>query len=524
MKIALAQLDPCVGDLDANLDAMLLAAQMAARQKAGLLVFPNAVLTGAPIDGLAASETFVRDARAHLERYAAETPVLSLVPGLTEVDGSRHRCEIELFTAGGGALDSLGAPAEQEDDACPAISAGGLTIAVLLGRHFAEEVEIDGVDVLVEMCADAFGSPYAAQAACGHLSRLSAIAARCKAHVVTANLCGASDEHVFSGNSTATAPNGSLVHASPIDAAEVFTFDTCAGDAQLFETREQVQLDPVETVWRAVVAGTRAYVRKNGFSDVVVGLSGGLDSAVVATVAADAIGAEHVHGALMPGPYSSEGSLADAAELVRNLGCDSVTVPIAAPLGSFHELLAPVCGGAVEGLAAENLQARLRTVCLMTLSNARGWLLLNTGNKSEAAMGFSTLYGDTAGAYAPIGDLYKSEVYALARWRREKGASIPQACIDKAPSAELYPDAKDSDRLPPYDVLDAVLYDHIEEELGAAELVLSGHEPSLVHDVLRRVQAAEFKRRQEPPAPHVQGCALTAGRAWPVTNGWVDNS
>ncbi len=524
MKIAVAQLDPRVGDLGANLDAMLLAAQMAARQEAELLVFPNASLTGAPVDGLAASQAFVDDARAHLQRFAQETPVLSLVAGVSAIDEARGRCDVELFACGDGAATSMGVPALQGDDSCPALVAGGLNVAVLLGRHFAEGVELSDMDVLVEMCADAFGGMYAAPAAQGCLERHMRIAASCGAHLVSANLCGAADTCVFAGNSVVAAPDGRLVHASPIDAAEVFTFDTQAGAAQVCEDMEDARLAPEETVWRALKIATRDYVRKNGFSDVAVGLSGGIDSAVVATIAADALGAAHVHGVAMPGPYSSPGSVADARALAENLGCDIVEAPIDGPLAAFHETLGEACGGAVGGVAAENLQARIRCVHLMTIANAHGRLVLNTGNKSEAAMGFSTLYGDTAGAFASIGDLYKSEVYALARWRAGQGASIPQASIDKAPSAELYPDARDSDRLPPYDVLDAVLYDHVEGEMGVRALVGAGHDEALARRVVAQVQASEFKRRQEPPAPHVQGCALTVQRAWPVTNAWVDNS
>ena len=524
MKIAVAQLDPCVGDLDANLDAMLLAAQMAERQEADLLVFPNASLTGAPLDGLAASAAFVADAREHLRRFAQETPVLCLAAGVSEIDERRGRCDVELFACGDGAVTSMGVPALQDDASCPALVAGGLNVAVLLGRHFARDVELSDMDVLVEMCADAFGTAYAARAATGQLEDLSSIAATCKAHVVAANLCGAADSHVFSGNSAVLAPDGRLVHASPIDAAEVFTFDTQAGEAQVCEDFEDVRVEPEEIVWRALKAATRDYVRKNGFSDVVVGLSGGIDSAVVATIAADALGAGHVHGVAMPGPCSTPGSVADARALAENLGCELVELPIDGPLAAFHKALGGACGGEVGGVAAENLQARVRCVQLMTLANASGRIVLNTGNKSEAAMGFSTLYGDTAGAYAPIGDLYKSEVYALARWRAAQGPSIPQASIDKAPSAELYPGARDDDRLPPYDVLDAVLFDHVEGEMGAKALVEAGHDAAVVEQVLRQVQAAEFKRRAEPPAPHIQGCSLSFQRNWPVTNRWVDNS
>ncbi len=522
MKIALAQLNPCTGDLESNLDAMLLADNMAQKQGADMLVFPNGALTGVPIEGMISYETFIRDAQKALQKYAEECSVYSLVTGLSAFDEKRHRCDIELFLAAEGQLESLGVPAKQDNQICPGITAGGLNIAILLGRHFARESSLNDMDILIEISADAFGTDYAAPAACNDLSRMSAIANSCDAYFLYSNLCGSSDSVVFAGNSCVTAPDGSLIHACPIDKAEVFTFEVQSKKAQAYETREQHQLEPEETVWKAITVGIRDYVRKNGFSDVLVGISGGIDSAVVATLAVDALGAKHVHGLAMPGPYSSEGSLEDAQELARNLDIDLKVAPINAPLSSFHELLGPLCGGAVQDLAAENLQARIRCVELMTLCNAHNYLLLNTGNKSEAAVGFSTLYGDTAGAYAPIGDIYKSEVFALAKWRRSKSASIPQNCIDKKPSAELYPDAKDEDRLPPYDVLDSILYDHIEEELGAKELVLSGHEPAVVQKVLKAVKNAEYKRRQEPISPHVQGCSLTMQRNWPITNGYAE--
>ena len=205
-----------------------------------------------------------------------------------------------------------------------------------------------------------------------------------------------------------------------------------------------------------------------------------------------------------------------------NLGITCDVIPITGPLEAFERVLAQACEGSVDGLAAENLQARVRTVELMTIANSHGWLMLNCGNKSEAAMGFSTLYGDTAGAFAPIGDIYKTEVYELAQWRNTHDAVIPQSAIDKEPSAELYEGARDIDRLPPYDKLDELLEAHIEDEMGAAELIEAGFDPELVETVLKTVQANEYKRRSEPIAPHVLGRSFTRDRAWPITNGWVD--
>jgi NAD+ synthetase len=290
---------------------------------------------------------------------------------------------------------------------------------------------------------------------------------------------------------------------------------------------------PYEADWKAIVISIRDYMHKNGFSDALLGLSGGIDSAVTATLAVDALGAEHVHGLLMPGPHSSKGSIKDAEELAANLGIQTLTIAIDKPLQAFTSLydklpdIGPAPGAE---LARQNIQARIRTIHLMHLSNSQGWLLLNTGNKSEAAMGYSTLYGDTAGALAPLGNVYKSDVYGLARWRNERKAVIPQSSIDKQPSAELYDGQLDSDALPPYPLLDNVLRLHIEEGMGVDQILEylsrtpeSGEiDAELVENILDKVRAAEYKRRQEPLAPSLGYVDIGNDRGWPITNGFVD--
>lgn len=532
MKVAIAQLDPTVGDLDGNLDSALEAARTAAERGADLVVYPAHALTGAPLEGLASSAAFVADAEAHLQRFVDACPIDALVSCITlaqqadedlaEGDEDEFVCVPAVYIVGEGSCEVLSIPVLEDAESCSMVEIDGENIAVLLEDHVASESLLDSAELIVEMSADVFGEQTAAPAAWGAMERLEQLARGNAAFVADVNLCGAADTMVYAGNSTVTAPDGTLVYAAPVADEALFVFDTQT-DAAAYDGPD-ADMEPCAVLWEGIVAGTRDYIRKNGFADVMVGLSGGIDSAVVAAVAADAIGAERVHAVLMPSKYSSEGSITDAQQLVRNFGMDAVTVPINEPVEAFHRVLAEPCGGAVEGLAAENLQARVRTVYLMTLSNAHGWLLLNTGNKSEAAMGFSTLYGDTAGAYAPIGDIYKTDVYALAQWRVEQGPSIPQACIDKAPSAELYPGATDQDRLPPYAQLDDLLCDHIEGNMDAAELVARGHDRAMVESVLRAVRVNEFKRRLEPMAPKVQGCSLTDDRAWPVTNGWRDAS
>jgi len=251
-----------------------------------------------------------------------------------------------------------------------------------------------------------------------------------------------------------------------------------------------------------------AFVRGAGFTDVVIGLSGGMDSTLVAVMAADALGADHVHGVMLPGPYSSESSIDDAEALALALGISNITVPICEPFEAFEAVLARACGGALTGLAAENTQARCRMVCLMALSNAYGWMLVNTGNKSEAMMGYSTLYGDTAGAFAPIGGLYKTDVFAVARWRNRQAEiagevpPIPEHVFVKPPSAELSPDQEDEKSMGiDYPTLDRLLKAHVDRGLDAAALVSEGFDAADVERVLRTVRATAFKRALEPPCP-----------------------
>lgn len=524
MLIAIAQVDPRVGDLSGNMHKMLDCANQAAFKNAELVIFSAGSLTGAHIGGLVDHMPFIEDAKVHLKKFASESPIPALIScaDINQIEEDAYTVVPTLFLAGAGKLESLGAPSLLEEDVVPMIEVCGTNLSVLFDGHYEPGTKIDNVDVMVEMNYDAFGDVFAAPAARGELRPLSALASENNAFLVCTNQCGAADSVVFSGNSTVTAPNGSLMHASPIDEEDVFVFDTAPGAVHEVQQRPAVELDICEIVWRALVVATRDFVHKNGFTDVVIGLSGGIDSTVVATIAKDALGAAHVHCVGLPGPYSSAGSIDDATELAANLGIDFQQISIGDMFDASMETLAEPCGGEVAGLAKENLQARLRTVCLMTLSNAHGWLMLNCGNKSEAAMGFSTLYGDTAGAFAPIGDIYKTEVYELAEWRNKYSPCIPQAIIDKEPSAELYAGARDIDRLPPYEELDEVLQAHIEDEMGASEALDAGFSPALVSEVFMAVQNNEYKRYAEPIAPHVLGFSLTDDRGWPMTNGWKD--
>ena len=399
--------------------------------------------------------------------------------------------------------------------------------------------------------------------------------------VVYVNQVGGQDELVFDGSSFVTDTGGNVVCRLPafveqvavcdvavpssgdiapegsgssaqVGAAALHTTDVSGGAARSLLTPT---LDPLDEVWQALVVATRDYVRKNGFTDVAVGLSGGIDSSAVAAIAADALGPAHVHGVSMPSRYSSEGSRTDAAQLAANLGIDFRSLPIepahaalagmlegsagagpaGAGIGSDRDSTGgstgagPPDGGSTHDRAAadltdQNLQSRIRGVLLMALSNRHGWLVLTTGNKTETSVGYTTLYGDTAGAYAVIRDVPKLLVYELCRWRNRQadGERIPQACIDKPPSAELRPDQRDDQSLPPYELLDPLVEAYVEGDLSAAEMVdvaqqLSA-DPDVVHRVTRLVDIAEYKRRQSPPGPRITAKSFGKDRRMPITN------
>ena len=384
-----------------------------------------------------------------------------------------------------------------------------------------------------------------------------------------ANLIGGQDELVFDGGSLlVTADGGVLARGPQFDEALIVNdLDLPGADGPITDggqpvdagdgtviTIRHIELEPVdatarapgagaaevsegpfwpslpdsEEVYGALVLGVRDYVRKNGFRSVILGLSGGIDSALTATIAANAVGPDNVYTVLMPSRYSSDHSVGDAEELIKRQGLHSETVPIRSMVDAFEAELTPA-GFPPAGLPAENLQARVRGVILMGLSNAAGHLVLTTGNKSELATGYSTLYGDSAGGYGPIKDVLKTLVWELARWRNDRAVArgesppIPENSITKPPSAELAPGQKDTDSLPDYEVLDALLDDYVEKDMGAEQLIAAGHDPDLVQRVIRLVDQAEYKRRQYPPGPKITQKNFGRDRRLPITNAWRES-
>jgi NAD+ synthase (glutamine-hydrolysing) len=383
----------------------------------------------------------------------------------------------------------------------------------------------EGAELVVNINA----SPYYAGRVPERELMLANRASQVSVPIVYVNLVGGQDELVFDGASLAVDAHGHVVGR-----AKQFTEDLLLVDIDIGAPGDSVSrdsavvarveplLDSAHEVYEALVLGTRDYVRKNGFTEVLISLSGGIDSSLVAAVAVDALGAEHVHGVMLPSRYSSAGSVDDARTLAEGLGMRTFTIPIEPAHAAFEAMLAPVFAGTAPGLAEENLQARIRGNVVMTMSNKFGWMVLSCGNKSEMATGYATLYGDMAGGFAVIKDVPKTLVYELCRDRNARAGTdvIPVTVLDKAPSAELRPDQKDSDSLPEYHVLDPIIEGYVEGDKSISELTARGFDPELVRRVAKMVDRNEYKRRQAPPGVRVSRKAFGKDRRPPITNRW----
>jgi NAD+ synthase (glutamine-hydrolysing) len=564
LRIALAQVDATVGDLTGNADLVVDWTRRAAERGAHLVVFPEMFLTGYPVEDLALRKSFVDASIQTLEETARRLDAEGL-GGLPVVVGYLDRRT--------DVADRVGQPAGAPLDAAAVLYEG--RVAVRTAKHHLPNYgvfdeyryfvrgdrlpvfRLHGVDIAVAVCEDLWqdggpvtvtreagaqllvvpnASPYERNKDDVRLELCARRAREAGCALAYVNLVGGQDELVFDGDSIAEdllvadlelpdAPPEFEPGATPADAHDGTTITI---------ERRLLSPDPVAPyapeplpcaeplgdlgeVYGALVLGVRDYVRKNGFRSVILGLSGGIDSALVATIAADAIGPSSVHAVLMPSRYSSDHSITDAEELVKRQGVHGHTVPIRGIVDAYEAELD------LTGLAAENLQARVRGNILMGLSNEHGHLVLTTGNKSELATGYSTLYGDSAGGFGPIKDVPKVTVFALARWRNEQADGrepIPQNIIDKPPSAELRPGQLDTDSLPPYEILDALLDDYVEKDMGHDALIAAGHDPELVERVIRLVDAAEYKRRQYPPGPKITPKNFGRDRRLPITNRW----
>ncbi|XBH20213.1 NAD+ synthase [Jonesiaceae bacterium BS-20] len=540
LRIALAQTDSHVGDLANNVATIKDYAAKAAQSGAQVVVFPEMAVTGYPIEDLAQRASFVRAAALTTEQLATDLDAAGL--------GELHVV-----------VGTIGAP--QSPTAKPtnraAVLFGGQVIATYDKQHLPNYgvfdeyrifdagttptiFEVDGHRLGLVICEDLWqdhgpsaqlanqdvhavialnASPYEEGKSAARQDVAARGAATAGAALLYVNAVGGQDDLVFDGGSFAVGADGQVLTSAPQFDSQLLLCDLTT-ENKILPGPIAPALEPDQEVYQALVLGLRGYVEKNGFKSVVLGASGGIDSALVATVAADAIGGDRVYGIAMPSKYSSEHSIQDAEDLLKRLGGHYRKQPIAPIFDAFQAELA------LTGVSEENLQARIRGVILMGLSNQEGHLVLAPGNKSELAVGYSTIYGDAVGGYGPIKDVFKSRVWQLARWRNNHALDqglippIPESSITKPPSAELRPGQVDQDSLPPYDILDAVLAAHLEHNEGRAELLARGFDSEVVERVVSLVDRAEWKRRQYPLGTKITTMAFGRDRRVPVTTAW----
>jgi len=575
MRLALAQINPTVGDLSGNAQAVREWTAKAAERGAHLVAFPEMMLTGYPVEDLALRASFVDASRAALAQLAKDL-VADGHGDLPVVLGYLDRAPYSPSNAT--------RPLPQN---CAAVLHEGRIKARYAKHHLPNYgvfdefrifapgkdltvVRIDDIDVAIAICEDLWqeggpvaqtrevgaelllvinGSPYEQDKDDVRYELVARRAAEAGCTLAYLNMVGGQDELVFDGDSLVVNAAGQIlargpqfdedllvvdldlepstvnaVHPSGEGVAHVTISDTPIPPYAAAPAALAARLDPVGEVYRAVQLGLRDYVRKNGFRSVLLGVSGGIDSTLVATIAADALGGENVVAISNPSKYSSQGSKDDAAELAQNLGLDYRVIPIEPMVGAFLDSVK------LTGVAEENLQARVRAVVWMGLSNQEGHLVLANSNKSEVSVGYSTIYGDSVGGYAPIKDVPKTMVWKLARWRnaeaerRGEKPPIPLASISKPPSAELRPGQVDQDSLPPYELLDEILDRYVEGAQGRAELVDAGLDPAVVDQVIGLVDRAEWKRRQFAPGPKISSLAFGRDRRLPITSRWREKN
>ena len=558
IRVALAQINPTVGDLKKNADLISKHAFDAANAGAVIVVYPEMILTGYPVEDLANRASF---------REASIAAVNELA---TRINNEGNG-DLTLLVGYLGQSDA-GKPQN-----CVAVIYRGEIVATYIKHHLPNYgvfdeyrnftpgahslvIRVCGVDIGLAICEDIWqsggpvaelakrniglllvpnGSPYEVNKNDARLSLVKQRAIEVGAPLAYVNMTGAQDDLVFDGDTIVVSGIGELIARAPQfeDGLMVIDLDVkiASSDPDLIISAAPIlkykkivpgvarRLGDLEQIWQGLVIGLRDYVLKNNFKSVILGISGGIDSALVAALASDAIGADKVHGIAMPSKYSSQHSLSDAKELASNIGLNYRIIEITPMVANLIENLR------VDGLAEENLQARVRGLTLMALSNQEGHLVLATGNKSELAVGYSTMYGDAVGGFAPIKDLYKTQVWQLATWRNElamlqgQTPPIPESSIKKEPSAELAPNQKDSDSLPEYKLLDQILSIYIDEDGGRPAALAAGFDPLLVDKVVGLVDRAEYKRRQYPPGTKISSRAFGKDRRLPITSHWRES-
>ena len=571
MRIALAQVNPTVGDLAGNAQLVIEGIERGREAQADIVCFPELVITGYPPEDLLLKPSFVRDNLAQLELIAQATKGVAAVVGFVDQEGDIYNAAAFLHDGEVKAvyhkvfLPNYGVFDEKR---------------YFVPGHKSPIVELDGVRIGLSVCEDCWfpsgpmawqahhgaqllininGSPYHYGKRAPREAMVGGRAADYGAFVAWVNTVGGQDELVFDGNSVVFDPRGKLlahaesmvpdflvtdvdtnkpVHHVPeklryeaeaaarleLDVTEVPLSGAAGrGPKPAIQNRLTQPLEGAAEIYTAVVLATHDYMRKQGFSKVVIVMSGGVDSALTAAIACDALGPENVIGVRMPSRHTSSESLDDAGMTAENLGMQLMDFSIEPPHKGFEQILRPVFQGTKPGVAEENIQPRIRSTILHALSNKFGYIVLSTGNKSELATGYGTLYGDIAGGYAVLKDITKTTVYELCRHRNSLGVAIPERVITKAPSAELKPDQKDTDSLPPYEELDPILRGYVEDDLSPEELVAAGHKPETVARVIQLVDRSEYKRRQAPPGVKITPRAFGRDRRMPIVNRYNPN-
>ena len=527
MKTALVQMNPTVGALESNADLIISKAWNAFEQGARLIVFPELAVAGYPPEDLILKDHFCADCEAQLKRLKRELPPEAVTVVGVPVSRDRKKYNAAVVFQGSeiiGEYRKMLLPNYGVFDEKRLFEAGTEPFTFELDGqkaavHICEDswapdgpavqsLENREIDLLINLSA----SPYQRGKLHARIDVLAQTARKLNASLLYCNMTGGQDELVFDGASMAFAPDGTRIARARQFQDDTLYIDDTSG-------RKETPLPDLEEVYEALKLGLKDYVDKIGFKRVVVALSGGIDSALVLAIAVDALGKERVASVTMPSQYSSSGTLGDAHKMAEILGIEFHEIPIKGLYDGFSGELARVWGADKPvGLAEENLQARIRGNLIMALSNEYGWLVLTTGNKSEMAMGYCTIYGDMAGGFAVIKDVPKTLVFDLCRWRNEQGVVIPPSIIERPPSAELRPDQKDSDSLPPYEVLDPILEDYVENDLGIASLVAKGYDEAIVRRVVHAVELSEYKRRQSPPGVKITPKSFDRDRRMPIVN------
>ena len=556
IRTALAQIDPIVGDIEGNVRLALGCIERARSAGAQVIALPELTITGYPPEDLLLRRSFIAANRSGLDEVVKGTAGIMAIVGFVEEEAGALFNAAAICSNGEllsiyrkHLLPNYGVFDEQRhfkpgtQHTLVETQLGVVGVCVCEDAWSPTGPVIAQGDAGAQMVVNINASPFHKSKLEERITMLGERARRAGTSIVYVNCTGGQDELVFDGGSLVIGPDGSVVAQLPqfeqafavVDvplgqAREVAgpgiervktTLPSAEGPIPAFEQGRV--LSDAEEMYRALCMGIHDYVTKNGFTKIVVGLSGGVDSALVATIAADALGNENVLTVAMPSEFSSEHSLVDAKQLAQNMDVELIEIPIARPYHAYLDALEGPFGATEMGVAEENIQARIRGNLLMAISNRYGHLVVATGNKSEMAVGYATLYGDMAGGFALLKDVFKTEVYALCAYRNSVSSVIPENIIKKAPSAELRPGQKDSDSLPPYEVLDPILESYIEEDASAFEIVAAGADPAVVKKVIALVDRAEYKRRQAAPGPKVTTKAFGRDRRLPITNRWRED-